>query len=118
LASIRPKPSSCSLVSAKGTICREDLSAPHPHGFRRPNGLERMSNNEVTARSEHVVVGQGVLREEVHLGSGHGVGVLHHGQAVFSRRQDTRTHGSLQRCGNWKSALNLRTSQSAAVRRR
>jgi hypothetical protein len=41
----------------KGTVGHEDLSASHPHGGRRPNGLEGMSKDEVTARSEHVVVG-------------------------------------------------------------
>ena len=96
LASIRTKPSSCSLVSAKGPSVTR--TCPHPHGGRRPNGLEGMSKDEVTARSEHVVVGQGVLREGVHLGSGHGVGVLHHGQAVFSAVDKTQApHHTLQR---------------------
>jgi hypothetical protein len=51
----------------KGTVGHEDLSASHPHGGRRPNGLEGMSKDEVTARSQHVVVGQRVLREDAHL---------------------------------------------------
>jgi hypothetical protein len=36
----------------QGTVGHDDLSAPHPHGGRRPNGLEGMSNDEVTARPE------------------------------------------------------------------
>jgi hypothetical protein len=61
-----------------------------------------MSNDKVTARPEHVVVGQGVLRESVHLRSGHGVGVLHHGQADFIAVDETQVpHKSLQRCGCW-----------------
>ena len=56
-----------------------------------------MRNDEMTARPEQVVVGQGVVREGVHLGSGHGIGVLHHGQAVFSAVDKTQVpHGSLQ----------------------
>src|SRR5215472_16083436 len=61
-----------------------------------------MSNDEVTARPEDVVVGQGVLREGVHLGSRHGVGILRHGQAVFSAVDEAQVpHNSLQRCGYW-----------------
>jgi hypothetical protein len=37
-----------------GTVGHENLSAPHHHGGRSPNGLEGMSNDEVTARPEHV----------------------------------------------------------------
>ena len=51
------------LSFGEGTVGLEDLSAPDPHGGRRPNGLEGMSKDEVTARPEHVVVGQGILRE-------------------------------------------------------
>jgi hypothetical protein len=38
----------------EGTVGHENLSAPHHHGGRSANGLEGMSNDEVTARPEHV----------------------------------------------------------------
>jgi len=107
LGSIRTKPSSCSLVSAKGPSVTRTCPPRTLTVVAVERGLEGMSNDEVTARPEQVVVAKEVVREGVHLGSGHGVlGFCITGSCLQCSRQDTSTRMALfQRCGYWTSAL-------------